>query len=129
MMKLYHADNGLSSPVRYSHGIWWINHPALCKPTSGRFLVMRQSREACAGYMGYPPCKWIVNLFRYSGVLTTKCALSQAREELPYPSGATRLPMRRTSLVCVSFRKENDKHGRLFSGVAQASGSTSSSLE
>src|SRR5215472_7390220 len=87
MMKLYHADNGLSSPVRYSHGIWWINHPALCKPTSGRFLVMRQSREACAGYMGYPPCKWIVNLFRYSGVLTTKCALSQAREELPYPPG------------------------------------------
>jgi hypothetical protein len=45
---------------------------------------------------------------------------------------ATRLPMRRTSLVCVSFRKENDKHvpagsqhndtcERRFSRIAHAS--------
>jgi hypothetical protein len=28
------------------HWTWWINRPALYRPTSGRFLVMRQSREA-----------------------------------------------------------------------------------
>ncbi len=36
----------LTQDDRYSHWIWWINQPALCKPTSGRFLVMRQSRGA-----------------------------------------------------------------------------------
>jgi len=25
---------------------WWINRPALCKPSSGQFSVMRQSRHA-----------------------------------------------------------------------------------
>jgi hypothetical protein len=30
----------------YSHWIWWIIRPDLTKPTSGRFLVMRQSRQA-----------------------------------------------------------------------------------
>jgi hypothetical protein len=30
----------------YSDWIWWINRPALCKPTSGRFSVMKQSRQA-----------------------------------------------------------------------------------
>ena len=28
------------------HGTWWINRPALYRPTSGRLFVMRQSREA-----------------------------------------------------------------------------------
>jgi hypothetical protein len=32
--------------VGYSDWIWWINRPALCKPTSGRFSVMKQSRQA-----------------------------------------------------------------------------------
>ena len=30
----------------YSDSIWWINRPVLTKPTSGEFLVMRQSRQA-----------------------------------------------------------------------------------
>ena len=58
----------------------------ICDTASGSPAVVMV--ESCAGYMGYPPGTWIVNLFRYSGVLTTKCALSQAREELPYPSGS-----------------------------------------
>jgi hypothetical protein len=28
------------------HRRWWINRPALCKPTSGQFLVIWQSRQA-----------------------------------------------------------------------------------
>ncbi len=28
------------------HGTWWINRPALYRSTSGRFFVMRQSRQA-----------------------------------------------------------------------------------
>jgi len=32
--------------TRYSHWTWWINRPTLSRPTSGRFLVRRQSREA-----------------------------------------------------------------------------------
>jgi hypothetical protein len=31
-------------PVWYSHRTWWINQSALCKPISGRFMVMWQSR-------------------------------------------------------------------------------------
>jgi DNA-binding CsgD family transcriptional regulator len=30
------------------HWIWWIIAPALSKPTSGRFFVMRQSGQACS---------------------------------------------------------------------------------
>jgi len=30
----------------YSYQTWWINRPALYRPTSGRFFVMRQSRQA-----------------------------------------------------------------------------------
>src|SRR5258708_1051538 len=30
----------------YCHWKWWINRPALSRPTSGRFFVMRQSRQA-----------------------------------------------------------------------------------
>src|SRR5215831_3967676 len=29
----------------YSYRTWWLNGPALSRPTSGRFLVLRQSRE------------------------------------------------------------------------------------
>ncbi len=32
--------------VRCCYKRWWINRPALCKPTSGQFSVMRQSRHA-----------------------------------------------------------------------------------
>jgi hypothetical protein len=28
------------------HGTWWIIRPALYRPTSGRFMVMRQSQQA-----------------------------------------------------------------------------------
>jgi hypothetical protein len=32
--------------VRCCHRRWWINRPALCKPTSGQFLVMSRPRQA-----------------------------------------------------------------------------------
>ena len=35
------------------HG-WWINRPTLCKPTSGRFLVMRQSEQAISPWREAP---------------------------------------------------------------------------
>jgi hypothetical protein len=35
-----------SQDVRYSDWIWWINRPALYRPTSGRFSVMKQFRQA-----------------------------------------------------------------------------------
>ena len=37
---------GFACPNRYSHWTWWINRLTLSRPTSGRFLVRRQSREA-----------------------------------------------------------------------------------
>jgi hypothetical protein len=41
------ADNhALVGDGRYSNWTWWINRPTLSRPTSGRFLVRRQSREA-----------------------------------------------------------------------------------
>jgi hypothetical protein len=43
---IYHKTLRLSTLYwRCFHGTWWINRPALYRPTSGRLFVMRQSRE------------------------------------------------------------------------------------
>jgi hypothetical protein len=72
-------------------------------------------------------------LLQLSGALTTKWTLSQAWEERPCPLGQQLTGEEAHSLVCVSFRKENDKQlfadshhnnkcARLFSDVPHASG-------
>jgi hypothetical protein len=43
-----------STEQGYSHGRWWTIRPALCKPTSGRFFVMRQSGETISPWSGAP---------------------------------------------------------------------------
>ncbi len=40
---------------RCSHRTWWINRPALSRPIWGRFLVMRQSKEAFSSWSQADP--------------------------------------------------------------------------
>ena len=40
--------------VWYSYGRWWINRSALSRSTSDRFVVVRQSRQACSSQREAP---------------------------------------------------------------------------
>jgi GNAT superfamily N-acetyltransferase len=56
-----------STPGWCSHGIWWINRPALGKPTSGRFSAMKQSRQATST-LSEPPSECFCRLYWLLGI-------------------------------------------------------------
>jgi hypothetical protein len=79
----------------YSHGIWWINHPALYKPTWGRFVAILQSREAFTSQSEPPSECFCGHLHRRPPDMTLRphqACVALKRKPLARGTRAPRLP-------------------------------------